>query len=93
MSGKPTPFNGRSARSQEGREAAGLPRIHFDDLRHSCVTFLAFEGVSDTVMQKVPGHSTVTITKSLNVHVLERQKEKAAQKVDAFFQAANREDR
>lgn len=86
-----TPINPNNLRNRgflRILEAAGLPRIRFHDLRHSYATFLALQGVSDTVMQRVLGHSTITITKNLYVHVLERQKEEAARKVDAFFQTA-----
>ncbi len=41
---------------------AGLPDIRFHDLRHTCATLLLTKGVHPKIVQKMLGHSTVSIT-------------------------------
>jgi integrase len=48
---------------------AGLPRIRFHDLRHSCATLLLGEGVHPKVVSDLLGHSQIGITLDLYSHV------------------------
>jgi integrase len=48
---------------------AGLPRVRFHDLRHSCATLLLGEGVHPKVVSDLLGHSQVGITLDLYSHV------------------------
>ena len=52
---------------------AGVPRIRFHDLRHSCATLLYELGVPIENIQDVLGHSTPVITKLLDVDGSEKR--------------------
>ena len=49
---------------------AGLPRIRFHDLRHTCATLLLSEGVHPKFVQELLGHATIAITLDTYSHVL-----------------------
>jgi integrase len=48
---------------------AGLPRLRFHDLRHSCATLLLSEGVHPKIVSDLLGHSQIAITLDLYSHV------------------------
>jgi len=50
-------------------DGAGLPRIRFHDLRHSCATLLLGEGVHPKIVSDLLGHSQIGITLDLYSHV------------------------
>ncbi|RAQ97504.1 hypothetical protein A4R35_18350 [Thermogemmatispora tikiterensis] len=62
-------------------EQAGLPRIHFHDLRHSTATILLALGVNIKVVQELLGHSHVNITLGIYGHVLPGMQEEALQRM------------
>jgi integrase len=43
-------------------ELAGLPRIAFHDLRHTCATLLREAGVNVEVVSAILGHSDIRVT-------------------------------
>lgn len=43
-------------------ERAGIRRIRFHDLRHSCASILGAQGVSPREIVELLGHSTITLT-------------------------------
>ena len=49
---------------------AGLPRIRFHDLRHTCATLLLLKGVHPKFVQELLGHATIAITLDTYSHVL-----------------------
>ncbi len=49
---------------------AGLPRIRFQDLRHTCATILLSQGVHAKFVEELLGHSTISITLDTYSHVL-----------------------
>ncbi|BCL82763.1 site-specific integrase [Ktedonobacteria bacterium brp13] len=49
---------------------AGLPAIHFHDLRHSAATILLCMGVNVKVIQELLGHSDISITLGVYGHLL-----------------------
>jgi integrase len=52
-----------SKRFRHYRRMAGLPEeIHFHSLRHTCASWLAEKGVPLPVIQRVLGHSTISMT-------------------------------
>ena len=49
---------------------AGLPRIRFHDLRHTCATLLLSKGVHPKFVQELMGHATISITLDCYSHVI-----------------------
>lgn len=49
---------------------AGLPRIRFHDLRHTCATLLLLKGINVKAVSARLGHSSVVITLDCYSHVL-----------------------
>lgn len=49
---------------------AGVTRIRFHDLRHSCVTLLFAQGVELQTMRDLLGHSSIGVTSAIYVDVL-----------------------
>jgi len=49
---------------------AGLPRIRFHDLRHTCATLLLSRGVHPKFVQELLGHATIAITLDTYSHVM-----------------------
>ena len=49
---------------------AGLPHIHFHDLRHSAASILLCMGVNVKVIQELLGHSDISITLRTYSHLL-----------------------
>lgn len=65
--------------------AAGLPRIRFHDLRHTCATLLLSAGVHPKVVQELLGHSQISITLDTYSHVLPTLQEQAARAMEALL--------
>lgn len=61
----------------------GLPRIRFHDLRHTNATLMLKKNVDLKVVQEMLGHSKLSTTADLYVHVDQEQKEEAAARVTA----------
>ena len=49
---------------------AGVRRIRFHDLRHTCAYLLMAQGVSPRVVMDMLGHSTLSVTMDLYSHVM-----------------------
>jgi integrase len=47
---------------RRAREAAGMPHVHFHDLRHSTASLLAHAGVDLHTISKILGHSTTRMS-------------------------------
>jgi integrase len=57
---------------------AGLPRIRFHDLRHTCATLLLTAGVHPKVVQERLGHARIEVTLDTYSHVMPTLQENAA---------------
>jgi integrase len=68
---------------------AGLPRMRFHDLRHSCATFLALQGVPPHVAMEILGHSNIHTTLSIYTHVLDDSKREALNALGQLFKRAD----
>ena len=64
---------------------AGLPRIRFHDLRHTCASLLAAQNVHPKVVQEILGHSNIAITMDLYSHIFSEVKREAAATMDAVL--------
>ncbi len=52
-------------------EKADVPQLRVHDLRHSCATLLFTMGVQPATVQKIPRHSSITVTTGTYVEVIE----------------------
>lgn len=66
-------------------EAAGLPRIRFHDLRHSCASYLLQAGVNVKVVQEMLGHKHIATTMDTYSHVIPRMRTEAADALNDVF--------
>ncbi|MGI9062021.1 MAG: tyrosine-type recombinase/integrase [Ktedonobacteraceae bacterium] len=64
---------------------AGVPHMHFHDLRHSAATILLSMKVHPKVVQEVLGHSTITMTLDTYSHVLPSMQKDATDEWDNEF--------
>jgi integrase len=69
---------------------AGLPKMRFHDLRHSCASLLLAEGVSPRVVMETLGHSRISVTMDTYTHVMPAPMREAAQAIDPSL---DRDDR
>jgi integrase len=68
---------------------AGLPKIRFHDLRHTCATLLLGRGVHAKFVQELLGHANITITLDTYSHVLPGMGDQTAR---AMEDALDKED-
>lgn len=62
-------FEGVKSGFRRAREAAGMPEVHFHDLRHSCATILLGLGADMHVVREILGHTSIKTTERY-AHVL-----------------------
>lgn len=65
--------------------SAGLPRIRFHDLRHSCASLLLAQGVSPRVVMETLGHSQISLTMNTYTHVMPAAQAEAANAMDRIL--------
>ena len=63
-------------------EKAQLPRVGWHDLRRSCASLLAAQGVPPATAMLILGHSTITLTMDVYTSVLPDALKDAAERVD-----------
>jgi integrase len=82
-----TPLSGPEVTKafQRRLATAGLPRLRFHDLRHSCATLLLVQGVPARVVMEILGHSSIALTMNTYSHVLPELKREAAEAIDRVF--------
>ncbi|MGD9891152.1 MAG: tyrosine-type recombinase/integrase [Dehalococcoidia bacterium] len=64
---------------------AGLPAVPFHGLRHSVATLLLAKGLTLGEIQKVLGHSQISLTANLYAHAAPEIAQRAADTMDAVF--------
>jgi integrase len=66
-------------------ERAGVPRIRFHGLSHSCASLLYDQGVSIENIQDVLGHSSPTVTKTIYVEATRKIQRDAVDRLGFLF--------
>ena len=64
---------------------AGLPDIHFHDLRHTAATLLLQQGVHPKVVQERLGDAQISLTLDTYSHVIPSLQREAAASLDALL--------
>ncbi len=64
---------------------AGLPRMHFHDLRHSAATILLSMGVPPNMVQELLGHSDIATTLGIYGHVLPSTRKETLDRMDGLY--------
>lgn len=62
-------------------EAKKLKKIRFHDLRHTCASLMLTADVPLKTVSQILGHSSISITADLYTHVVDKNKQQAAEKV------------
>jgi integrase len=68
-------YEGVKSGFRRAREKAGMPHVHFHDLRHSCATILLGVGVPLHVIRDILGHSTIKTTERYAHALIEPQRD------------------
>ena len=82
-----TPIDGGNVTRQFQHllEVAGLPRLRFHDLRHSCASLLLAQGIAPRVVMETLGHSQIALTMNTYSHVMPAVQAEAAAAMDRVF--------
>ncbi|EFH90812.1 tyrosine-type recombinase/integrase [Ktedonobacter racemifer] len=72
---------------------AGLPKMHFHDLRHSAATILLVKGVHPKMVQELLGHSSIVMTMNIYSHVMPSMRKEVAGIMDTIFSEKKEEDK
>jgi integrase len=64
---------------------AALPPMRFHDLRHSCASLLAAQGIPARVAMEILGHSDIRLTQNIYTHIFDEAKQHAADVMDRLF--------
>jgi integrase len=78
-SGDPIQINNFGQRSFANLiESAGVKKIRFHDLRHTCATLLLAKGINPKIVQERLGHSDISMTLNRYSHVTPTMQDQAA---------------
>jgi integrase len=69
---------------------AGLPRLRFHDLRHSCASLLLAQGVSARMVMETLGHSNISTTMDIYSHVMPSLRQEAADAMERVLVGTGR---
>lgn len=70
----PVTYEGIKSGFRRAREAAGMPEVHFHDLRHSCATILLSLGTPLDVVRDILGHTSIKTTERYAHALVHRQR-------------------
>lgn len=82
-------FEGVKSGFRRARESAGMPGVHFHDLRHSCATIMLGLGVELHVVREILGHTCIKTTERY-AHVMVKPQRDALNKLGALHQDLHR---
>ena len=71
----PINFEGLKSGFRRAREAAGMPHVHFHDLRHSTASMLAHQGIDLHTISKILGHSTTRMSERYSHIKVDKQRD------------------
>jgi integrase len=66
-------FEGLKSGFRRARQKAGMPHVHYHDLRRSCGTLLIREGVPLHIVSRILGHSSTAVTERVYAHLSSAQ--------------------
>jgi len=66
--GAPNEHRNLSRHVHAVRERAGLEKVRFHDLRHTCITLLLSMGTAPHIVQAIAGHSHIDVTMTIYAH-------------------------
>ena len=66
-------FEGLKSGFRRARDKAGMPEVHFHDLRRSCGTLLIREGVPLHIVSRILGHTSTAVTERVYAHLSSTQ--------------------
>jgi len=76
------PSNLRNRSLKPLLQRAGLPKIRFHDLRHTCATLLLSKNINPKIVSEMLGHSSIAITLDTYSHVLPNMQQSAVQALE-----------
>jgi integrase len=76
------PSNLRNRHLARLLKRAGLPKIRFHDLRHTCATLLLTKNVNPKIVSEMLGHSSISVTLDTYSHVLPTMRENAVRALE-----------
>lgn len=80
-------FEGVKSGFRRAREDAGMPEVHFHDLRHSCATIMLQLGTELHVVREILGHTSIKTTERY-AHVMVKPQRTALTKLGALHTLA-----
>jgi integrase len=78
---------------RRAREAAGMPDVHFHDLRRSCGTLLIQRGVPLHIVSRILGHTSTAVTEKVYAHLATRQMHDGLAVLDDLHQKLHQNDK
>jgi integrase len=75
---------------RRAREAAGMPDVHFHDLRRSCGTLLIQRGVPLHIVSRILGHASTAVTEKVYAHLATRQMHEGLSVLDDLHRQLHR---
>lgn len=88
----PINFEGVKSGFRRAREKAGMPHVHFHDLRHSCATIMLGLGVPLHVIRDILGHTTIRTTERY-AHAMVQPQREALQQLGALHTALHKQEK
>lgn len=82
-------FEGVKSGFRRAREAAGMPHVHFHDLRHSCATILLGLGADLHTVRDILGHTSIKTTERY-AHTMVADQREALSKLGRLHQDLHR---
>ncbi len=83
--GTPLDSPNLNKRFQRALADAGMPKMRFHDLRHSCASFMIAQGMHPRVVMEQLGHSQISTTMDTYAHVMPDALRDAADQMDGFL--------